>query len=182
MAAIGRLLSLANGLWTVVGGIIVVAMVLHITLDVTLRYLFNAPLNGTIAYVSHFYMVAIAFLPIAATEEVDQHISVELVYEMLSARIQSAFTAISLVLSMAVFAILAVRTGQEALLKYNIGTFVVEGPQKIPTWPAYFFLPLGFGLTVLVLGYKLLCHVTGRPSRLNFVRGLLNPEIAADRA
>ena len=49
--------------------------------NVILRYVFNAPLNGTILFVSTFYMVAIAFLPLALVEQGDNHISVELLFD-----------------------------------------------------------------------------------------------------
>ena len=62
-------------------GIMILLLVGHVTLDVVMRFVFGTPLNATILYVSAFYMVAIAFLPLAAVEQRDGHIAVELLVE-----------------------------------------------------------------------------------------------------
>jgi TRAP-type C4-dicarboxylate transport system permease small subunit len=73
---------------------------------------------------------------------------------------------LSHLLSIAVFGALAIRTFNEAMVKYDTGTFAMEAGMRIPTWPAYFALPVGFGLMLLVLLYKLICEVTGKPMAL----------------
>lgn len=165
MQKIGRFLSRLNGLAIWLGTIVVFLLIVHVTADVGLRYLFNSPLPGTILIVSVFYMIPIVFLPLAAVEEDDGHITVELIYDLLAERIRWVLRLISLLLSMAVFGALALRTFQEATLKLDTGTFAMEAGMRIPTWPAYFVLPVGFGLMLLVLAYKLICQLTGhRPA------------------
>jgi TRAP-type C4-dicarboxylate transport system permease small subunit len=53
-------------------------MMLHVTLDVVARSLFNTPIAGTNEVVSAYYMVAAAFLPWAWIARSDGHIRVEL--------------------------------------------------------------------------------------------------------
>ena len=53
-------------------------MMAHITLDVTGRVLFNHPLIGTIEVASSYYMVAVAYLPLAHVSRGDGQIIVEL--------------------------------------------------------------------------------------------------------
>src|SRR3546814_20205192 len=55
---------------------IMLAMVLHIVADVMARYLFNQPLAGTIEVVSNWYMVGVAFLPLAYVQWHREHLIV----------------------------------------------------------------------------------------------------------
>jgi len=125
-------------------------LVLHVTIDVIMRYFFNAPLAGTILYVASFYMVAIAFLPQALTEKDGAQISVDLLYDYFPPAVRRAVLSLGYFLTVVAAGLLAVRTGQEALSKYALGTFSIEGQTRIITWPSYFLPPLGFGLMTLV--------------------------------
>lgn len=142
------------------GTLCLMAMIIHVTLDVTLRYLFNAPLVGTIMFVSVFYMVAVAFVPLAQAEQNDAQISVEVVTELMPLRVQGWLSVVSLIVSGIVFAGMALRTWLEAMTKFRLGSYVIESGVMIPTWPSYFFLPVGFGLATLVVVRKLVSAFT----------------------
>lgn len=146
---------LATGALDALGLLFLFLMVVQVTVDVVLRYVFNMPLVGTITYVSVFYMVAIAFLPLATAERHDAHISVEVVTELLPGGLRLALQRLAQLFSMAVFALLAVRTAYEAVTKMGIGSYVIDAGTRIPTWPSYFFLPVGLGLLAIVLASKL---------------------------
>ena len=64
MTAIGRLLSRTTDLTMIIGLISVALMMFHITIDVVGKFSINEPVPATIALVSSYYMVVIAFLPI----------------------------------------------------------------------------------------------------------------------
>ncbi|MBB3995170.1 TRAP-type C4-dicarboxylate transport system permease small subunit [Sulfitobacter undariae] len=167
MKAIGKAISwLISGL-TSVAGILVVLLVCHVTIDVTMRFVFGHPLNATILYVSAFYMVGIAFLPLAAVEEKDGHIAVELLVERFPNKVQSLIAIFGTIITIVVAAAVAMRTGQEALAKYATGSYSIEAGGKVLTWPTYFVLPLGFGLMALVALWKLYGMVTGRETGLS---------------
>ena len=156
MHRIGSLIGGSTKLLNWIGLILLLMMIVHVTLDVSLRFLFNMPLTGTITVVSLFYMIAVAFLPLAAVEERDAHISVEVLTELLPTRIQDWLQILAALITTLVMGLLAVRTAAEALAKFRIGAFVIEAGTRVPTWPAYVLLPLGFGLMTLVLIRKLL--------------------------
>ncbi|MEQ6250226.1 TRAP transporter small permease [Sulfitobacter sp. HNIBRBA3233] len=171
MQAIGKAISAVVAASSGIAGVLVVLLVAHVTLDVAMRYVFNTPLNATILYVASFYMVAIAFLPLALVEEKDMHISVELLAERFPSKIQTFLAFLATLLTAIVTATVAVRTGQEALVKYAGGAYSIEAGGKIITWPTYFFLPVGFGLMALVSAWKTIAMLLGRDS------GLVAPEI-----
>ena len=166
MEIIGKGLSAASALLMYAASLVVLLLVCHVTLDVTMRYAFNAPLNATILFVSTYYMVAIAFLPLAAAEARDAQISVEVVSSLLPAWVERILIAFGLLLTVAVMTALAMRGWEVAMSQYARGAFAMESRVRIPTWQSYFFLPIGFGMIVLVALHKLLCLVLGQRSGL----------------
>lgn len=154
MYFVERLLARIIDLFTLISAIALALMMIQITADVIGKNLFNHPLPGTISTVSQYYMIIVSFLPLALVERSNGHISVEVITEKLSMTVQQKLGFLATLLSAAVFAILTWRAFQEAITKYNIGTFIYEQGVKITTWPSYFLLPLGTGLMTLVLIYK----------------------------
>lgn len=179
MEVFGKLLSRITDFATVLGALGIALMMIHVTLDVALRYMFDAPLPGTIAIVSYYYMVIAAFIPLAFTEQKGAHISVEVITERLPGWIQRHLAGWSYLVSTVVFGMLAVRTWGEAITKMNIGASIVQGETSIPLWPSYFFLPIGFGLMFLIVAHKFFAYVFARRTGLDTRRATPN-EVLAD--
>jgi len=167
MERLGRYLSAVTDFMTMLGGLAIALMMLHVTADVAARFLFGTPIPGTITVVSHYYMIVAAFVPLAFAEQKEGHISVEVVTERLPRFVQKHLRGWALLLSALVFALLTVRTWGEALSKYGINASVVQGDASIPVWPTYFVVPLGVGLMTLVLTYKFLVYLFGFRSGLD---------------
>lgn len=165
MKGLGRFLSAGNAALSAVAGILVLVMVLHVTIDVILRYAFNMPIPGTILAVSTFYMTAVVFLPLGLSEEKDAHIAVEVVYDLLGNGARRALDVLGLVVSIIVLSMLTMRTFEEAMAKFRIGAATVESGVKIATWPSYWLLPLGFGFMGLVIVLRLVRVMRGEPAR-----------------
>ncbi|MDG1739119.1 MAG: TRAP transporter small permease [Paracoccaceae bacterium] len=164
MQTIGRAISKVVSGTNAVASVLVVGLVLHVTLDVFMRYVVGVPLNSTILFVSTYYMIAIAFLPLALVEETDSHIAVEILAERFPDRVQTVLLVVATVLTAIVTAALAVRTGQEAMTKYNAGAFSIEPSGKVIVWPSYFFLPIGFGMMSVVAAWKTIAIFAGKDS------------------
>ncbi len=169
MKPIGKLISWINAGASGIAGILVLLMVAHVSADVTMRYVFGLPLDATILYVSAFYMVAIAFLPLGLVEQKDSHIAVELLVERFPNRIQTVLLFFATLITAIVTAAVTVRTGQEAMAKYVTGAYSIEAGGKILTWPTYFYLPAGFGMMSVVAFWKLIAMVTGKDSGLSLM-------------
>lgn len=166
MALIGRLLSRVIDAVTWIGVLAIILMMVHITADVIGKFLFNAPVPATISLVSNYYMVVVAFIPLALVEKRNAHISVEVLTEFMPLRTQYHLFSWTYLVSAAVFGILAYRTGQEAMKTYEAGTFMVEQGVKIITWPSYFLLPLGTGLMTAAVIYRWVIYISGAKSGL----------------
>lgn len=170
MHTLGKLLSHLINLVTVLAGLAVALMMLHVTADVVSRYAFNYPLPGTISIVSNFYMVLVAFMPLAFAEQKAAHISVEVLTERFPGRVQEHLAAWLLLVSAAVFGVITARTWGEALAKQAINASVVQGDATIPIWPTYFFIPVGCALMCVVCLYKFAVYLTGARSGLDTMR------------
>ena len=148
-----KLLDRTADLLALVAGAILILMMLHITADVVLRYLFARPIRDTVEIVSTYYIVAIVFLPLALVERMNAHIVVELFSQHLPPRVQELLIACICLVSGSYFGAFTWRTGLDAIQKYNIGE-VMLGTTPITVWPTRFYLPIGCGLITLMLVYK----------------------------
>lgn len=164
---LGRLLAAITNITTVIGGLAIALMMLHVTLAVAARYLLGTPLPGTMTIVSYYYMIIAAYIPLAYAEQKEAHISVEVLTEQLPAGVQRHLAGWGLLLSATVFTVLTWRTWIEAVGKYSDGASVVQGNASIIIWPTYFVLPIGFALMALVAVYKFLLYLTGARSGLD---------------
>ena len=170
MFRLGRLLSRFIDVLTVISGLAIALMMFHITIDVLARVLFKSPLPGTMSVVSYYYMAIAAFMPLAFAEQKSAHISVEVLTERYPPVVQKHLAGWLLLLSMAAFLALTVRTWGEAMTKWEIKASVVQGLDSIPVWPTYFFLPIGCALMFLVVLYKFLAYLRGPASGLDVER------------
>ncbi|MFC7704557.1 TRAP transporter small permease subunit [Plastorhodobacter daqingensis] len=131
-------------------GLVMVLMMLHITLDVGVRYFFNGQIVGTLEWVSFYYMVALVFLGLGHVEMKNENIRVDLFAQMMPARVQLALYILACVLGLAFFGMLfwqslsdalrATRRGEEAMSNFR---FLI--------WPARWALPIGFAGALLAI-------------------------------
>jgi len=164
---IGRALKWTVDGATILGGLAVVLMMLHVTADVLLRKLFAAPLPGTLAVVSNYYMVILAFVPLALAERRRAHIAVEVLVERLPERLKHWLEQVVLLPVGAALAIFAWRTWDIAGDKLESGASLVQGTASIVVWPSYYALPLGAGLMLLIVVYRLTVTLTGAANGLD---------------
>lgn len=162
MRKTARIVGRINRFTTVLGGLAIGLMMLHITADVTGRYLFNISLPGTITIVSNYYMVIAVFLPLALAEEEDAHISVEVFTAGLGPAGQRIIAIITLLVSLFVCTLFTIKTWEEAIRQMKSGAAVLQGNSTVIIWPSNFLLPIGFGLMVSVIIIKLVAYILGQ--------------------
>ena len=169
--AIGRALVRLLDASQWIAGLLVVAMMMHISLDVAFRFFTSRGFPATVEIVSSYYMVAVAFLPVAFAERMRAHISVEVLTQAFPRRMQNVALYISWLLSIVVYAVLTYRTFLDAEKARGVGTFIFTQGVRIDIWPAYYFLPIGFGLMVLTLTYRCVAFFNPSQDGLSTDRG-----------
>ena len=165
----GKLIALARRIARImayIGAIAVVAMMLHITLDVALRNLFRISMNTVPEIVARYYMTALAFLPLGWLELRRQMISVELIDFALSDRMRRFSDAAVMVVAAAVYSFLAWTNWDKAVSETRVGTLVEIATYKMPVWHSFYFAPVGFTLAALITALLAI--------------GYMSPKIAAE--
>lgn len=122
------------------------AMMVHVTLDVVLKYTINMPIQGTLEITAYYYMVSVVVLPLALIEMTRQSIAVELFYQMMPPGLQVVVVGFVLLISAATYAGLAWISIPDALRAYEMRE-IVMGTVNIYIWPMRFVLPAGLILT-----------------------------------
>jgi TRAP-type C4-dicarboxylate transport system permease small subunit len=162
MRALERIVDRLGDAMMVIAGAAVVVAIMHITVDVALRYLFRQSLPGTIAIVINYYMPMMAFLPLAFTQRTDGHIVVDLFVSILPQAVQRHIVGWVFLLSAMLCTLLTWTTWGEAVNKFQRGTFSFEDGTVIATWPGQFLPTIGYGLLTLMLVLQFLRYLTGR--------------------
>jgi len=148
--AVEAALGFVSRAFAVVAGVTVLAMMVHVTADVLTKYLLNMPIVGTLEIVSHYYMVAAIFLPLAAVERRRGHLFVELFTAKLGPRAILALDALGCLLGVVLAGSITWMSTVEALRRTRSGEIIDAVYYTIPIWPTRWLVPLGAGLLALM--------------------------------
>lgn len=142
------------------------ALMLVVVGDVSLRYLFNAPLAWSYDTISFFLLPGVFFLSVSYTLSTHGHVSVDILHNYVSRRTRYAFEVLTSAIAAPVFIFIAWIAGRQTWNDWVLGTYLTSG-LEVPTWSTSLLLPLGFGLLAVrsllnFWGY-LATLITGEP-------------------
>jgi TRAP-type C4-dicarboxylate transport system permease small subunit len=147
----GRIARWTNVAFVVVAACAVVAMMLHVTIDVAWRALANGAIDGTVEIVSYYYMVVLVMLAFGYVELRREHIRVDLFVERMPAGLRLAFYLAACAMSAAYFAVLFYQSLLDAWGSTIRGETVMAN-YVFYIWPARWALPLGWlGILLAVI-------------------------------
>lgn len=155
VAVIDRITTVIERTLLVVACLFLVAMMAHITFDVTVRYFFNASIIGTLETVSYYYMVFAVLLPLAFVESRGEHIRVDLIAQSLPNRLQLVLYVMACLIGLAFFGALAYQGFLDAL-RATQRLETIMSNYLFYIWPSRWALPLGFGALWLAIFNNLL--------------------------
>ena len=131
----------------VVSRTILVLMVLLITSDVVLRYIFNRPIKGSFELVE-LMLVAITFLSLAYTQLQKEHVSVTLITEKLDSRAVSVLESAAYMLCLVIFVLITWQSVVRAEVLRAEGT--LSDLLLIPIYPFMWIVVLGSAALCLI--------------------------------
>lgn len=134
----------------VLGALMMVATMIIVTVDVALRYAFNAPLGWSYDLIGIYLMAGIFFFLLSDTFRDNGHIAVDIVQNALGHRTRHICLAIVYLLSAILFCCIAWSGAQRAWSGYMAGE-VLAGAIEWPIWLAAAFVPIGTGMLFLRL-------------------------------
>jgi TRAP-type C4-dicarboxylate transport system permease small subunit len=135
---------------TLVAGVCIVAMMLQVMLDVTLRYAFAAPIPGTAEIVSAYYMIGVVFLPLALVQRERGHVMIELFTMWMSPRGKALMDAVVLLVCAGALSIFTY-SGIEKAVAMTLRDEIRVGLIEVTVWPSRWFVPLGCGVMALIM-------------------------------
>lgn len=138
----------------VLGAVATLMLMLHVGADIVMRNVWNAPIPATWEIVTHYYMVALAFIPLAWVEKTGGMVQVEVINGLLSPRVLRVSDGIVALIAVTIYATLAFVTFQAAMRSTNVGQFVMANQTAVVVWPAYWLPPLGFGLAAISVALR----------------------------
>lgn len=130
-------------------------MMAHITIDVIGRVIFNSPFHGTIEIVSAYYMVAVAFLPLAYITRHEGQIIVELFTRGLSDRSLFRLDIVVNVITLAYLAVFARQATIAAIEETERGEMWETAAGFVEVWPSRWLLPIGITVMALYVLFKI---------------------------
>lgn len=149
MLSFERALDALTRVLVVLSGFAIALMAVHIAADVVGRYLFRAPLPGTVEFVSRYYMVVLVFLPLALVQRHDGHFVAGLFTDQLPSAVKQRLIAVTHLAMAIVAGLLAWRGVAAAEYATHAGEQVQPGLFIIYTWPGRWLVPVGLGLMAL---------------------------------
>jgi TRAP-type C4-dicarboxylate transport system permease small subunit len=147
-----RIIDIITKVSHIIGQSVTMIMLLLITADVIMRYVFNDPLAGVLE-LTKLMMVVLVFLSFAYVELKDAHVRVDLVISRLKPRTRACIECFNAFLSICVFALIAWQSVIRAL--YVIRKGDMTGQLHIPEGPFFFFITFGCLLLCLQLIFRL---------------------------
>jgi TRAP-type C4-dicarboxylate transport system permease small subunit len=128
-------------------------MMLHVTLDVALRNLFNAPLTGTLEVAAHYNMAMLSFLPLALIAREKGHIIVELFTGWMKPSRRKVLDGLIAIVTTVYVAVFAWEVFED---KTRIRDAKEAGFGFLEVWPARWFVFVGFALMLVYAVYYMI--------------------------
>ena len=149
MDGLKRAIDAPTGLLAWLGGLSLVLMMLHVVADVIGKYVFNAPVRGTLEIVAAYYMVMAVFLPLGYVTRREQHIVIEMFTSRLKPRALACLKVAVGTLTFIYLAVFTWKTGEDALERTIDGEVWQSAGFSVLIWPSRWTLVLGCGLMAL---------------------------------
>lgn len=138
-------------------------MMLHVSADVTGRYFFGRPIEGTTEIVSAYYMVIVAYLPWAYLARNDTHISVDIFTRLMPVGFAHWLdVAVKVVVILYLYVFIS-QTGSQAINQTRIHEVWQAGTTFIPVWPSRWLPPVAASLMLIYLVVKIIDDIIKGP-------------------
>lgn len=140
-----RALDVVDGALVAIGSFMLFALMCLVVADVSMRYLFNSPLQWSYEVISNYLMPGLFFLAVSHTLKHHSHVAVDIVHNYLRPRSRYVLQAIVSALAVPAFAIATWYSAGVTVADFMSAATSTSG-LPVPTWTLDLFLPVGFGL------------------------------------
>jgi TRAP-type C4-dicarboxylate transport system permease small subunit len=146
MTSIGHAFDRLTRIINVICGVLICGMSVHVVADVTARYLFGSPLDGTVEFVQYYYMVAVIFLPLPYLQYRRRHFAAVIFTDFAPPGVVRFALLFSDVVTAALCGLAAWQSTVTAVAKTSVGEHLETAHFIVYQWPGRWLVILGFGL------------------------------------
>lgn len=136
-------------------------MMLHVSLDVFMRTAFNAPLRQTNQTVAAYYMIAVAFAPLAILGKRDAHISADVFTDRLGPLGRRLIAIFTTLLALAFIYAFTWQSWISAGKRTAQGEVLEISGGYMPVWPGRWLLPIAGASLFACLALRLVRLLMG---------------------
>ena len=127
---------------------------LIVTVNVVLRYVFNAPLSWSYDVVAEYLMVATFFLAVSYTLRIGGHMAVDVcIGRLKNRRLLAAYRLVGDILALLLTLGIGYKGYETTATAWTNADFL-PGVVPFPTWPSHILVPIGMGILALRLLYR----------------------------
>lgn len=141
------------------------AMMIHICADAFSRWLFHAPIAGTLEIVSHYYMTAVVFLPLALVQRAREHITVDVFAQLLPKAWVRWCDLLALALTTLLTGAFTVASIQQALRETSKGAYLDVIFFDLSIWETFWLMAAGALFVAVAALVGLIADITGWKER-----------------
>lgn len=153
---LGSFVGLLDKALLAVGCLMLFSLMMVVVADVSLRYLFNAPLIWSHEIISSYLMPGLFFMVASHTLKANAHVCVDILHNYVGRKTRYVFEALACTLATPAFALATWVSAQNTWKDLQQGAVSSSG-MELPTWSISVMLPVGFGLLTL----RLALHAAG---------------------
>jgi TRAP-type C4-dicarboxylate transport system permease small subunit len=150
--------AIVENLASFIAACVLCVVMLIVSADVAMRYIFNRPFGWTYDLISLYLMGALFYFALSPTFAQGAHISVDVIAHRLPTRLRRGLQVVIALVSAALFATIAWLAGARSLDDFQSGA-ATSGVILWPTWLADVFVPIGCVLLSLRLSVHAFGHV-----------------------
>ena len=159
-----RVIDAVDNALMFIGCAMLFALMLIVVADVSLRYLFNAPLQWSYEVISSYLMPGLFFMAVSHTLKANAHVAVDILHNYVGRTTRYVFEAVTTVIALPVFALCTWVSAQHTWNDWQSAATSTSG-LAVPTWTISLMLPLGFGMLSLRLLLNAYGYVASLVSR-----------------
>lgn len=165
MKSLEKLIVAIERAFEMVTAFLMLLIMMVVTIDVFLRYFFNSPLTWAYDLIGLYLMAGVFFLSVSSTYAMHKHIGLDILVQKFPETGRRLAEIVTSVLAIPLFALIAKVGAERAYTNWANGD-AMAGLIAWPTWIAAVLVPIGIGLLVLRLVFRLIGQVaslvTGR--------------------
>lgn len=165
MRTFSNALALVERVATAIAAVVMFAIMMIVSADVFMRYVFNSPFGWAYDLISLYLMAAVFFLVLSHAYRQGAHVSVDILQQRLPEKPFRLTEIVTTAVSFVVFVLIAWVGWQRTVDSFEQGD-VLAGAIPWPTWPAVALVPFGAGMLALRLAIDFFSHlgslITGR--------------------